>query len=85
MSSLTAPGSVTFMARSPGLEPATIEAVVTVPTFRRADATAGDAGLAAAQKTDARFAVIVIENDAERREGADGRRAVVRRRAASPG
>ncbi len=76
MSSLTAQGSVSVMARSPGLEPATIDAVVTVPTFRRPAQLLETLASLEAQTTDRAFAVIVIENDAERREGAEAARPV---------
>ena len=62
--------SVSIAAKSPGLKPETIEIVVTVPTFRRPRQILETLASLKAQKTTRRFAVIVIENEAEEREGA---------------
>lgn len=61
---------VTIFGRSPGLDAALVEVVVTVPTFRRPDAVLDTLRSVAAQVTERRFAVILIENEAEAREGA---------------
>jgi GT2 family glycosyltransferase len=62
--------SVSLVARSPGLAAETVEAVVTVPTFRRPEQLLATLASLTAQRTRRRFAIIVMENDAERRDGA---------------
>ncbi|MEH6720276.1 MAG: glycosyltransferase [Aurantimonas endophytica] len=57
---------------SPGLSGDDIDVVVTLPTFRRPDHLLRTLASLQAQVTSQRFAVIVIENDAE---GGEGRRA----------
>jgi mRNA-degrading endonuclease toxin of MazEF toxin-antitoxin module len=54
---------------SPGLDAATVSAVAVVPTFRRPAMLAETLASLSAQKTDVRFAVLVVENDAAGREG----------------
>jgi hypothetical protein len=54
---------------SPGLDAAAVSAVAVVPTFRRPAMLAETLASLAAQKTDVRFAVLVVENDAAGREG----------------
>jgi hypothetical protein len=54
---------------SPGLDAAAVSAVAVVPTFRRPAMLAETLASLAAQKTSARFAVLVVENDAAGREG----------------
>lgn len=63
-------GTVSVVARSPGLDPEGVEVVVTVPTFRRPQQILDTLASLKAQKTARRFAVITIENDAEKAEGA---------------
>lgn len=63
-------GPVSIHALSPGLDPAAVEAVVIMPTFRRPDHALSTLQSIAAQRTARRFAVVVMENDAERLEGA---------------
>ncbi|QPC86780.1 glycosyltransferase [Mesorhizobium sp. NBSH29] len=63
-------GSISILARSPGLSPAAIEVVVTLPTFRRPQQLLETLASLGAQKTGRCFAVIVMENEAEAREGA---------------
>lgn len=63
-------GSVSVIARSPGLEPERVEVVVTVPTFRRPRQILETLASLMAQRTARRFAIITIENDAEKAEGA---------------
>lgn len=70
MNSNPSSGSISILARSPGLKPETIEVVVTVPTFRRPQQLLETMASLRAQQTTRRFAVIVMENDAEAREGA---------------
>jgi len=62
--------SVSIAGRSPALAAEAVEAVVTVPTFRRPRQLLATLDSLAAQKTARRFAVIVMENEAEAREGA---------------
>jgi GT2 family glycosyltransferase len=70
MNSLPINGPVSIAGRSPGLDPDMIETVVTVPTFRRPQQLLATLASLQAQRTGRRFAVIVIENEAEKREGA---------------
>jgi hypothetical protein len=61
---------VSIAGRSPGLAAETVEAVVTLPTFRRPQQVLATLASLMAQQTGRRFAVIVTENEAEAREGA---------------
>lgn len=63
------PHSVTIAGRSPGLVAEAVEIVVTLPTFRRPQQVVATLDSLARQKTTRRFAVIVMENDAEGSEG----------------
>ncbi|TPK92979.1 MULTISPECIES: glycosyltransferase [unclassified Mesorhizobium] len=67
---LPSDASVSIAGRSPGLAAETVEAVVTLPTFKRPKQVLETLASLKAQRTDRRFAVIVMENDAEAREGA---------------
>lgn len=71
MTAITIPlpsdGTVSLHVASPGLDPAAVEAVVTVPTFRRPEQVLLTLASLEAQRTTRRFAVVVMENDAERR------------------
>lgn len=60
---------ISIAARSPGLETDAVEVVVTIPTFRRPEHLLKTLDSIKGQKTDRRFAVIVMENDAEGRAG----------------
>ena len=62
---------ISLVAQSPALDSAAVEVVVTVPTFRRPDHLIRTLDSLAAQETSQVFAIVVIENDAEGREGAD--------------
>ena len=62
--------AVSVVARSPGLKPELVETVVTLPTFKRPGQLMATLDSLAAQRTTRRFAIIVMENEAERREGA---------------
>ncbi|MGB6117250.1 MAG: glycosyltransferase [Mesorhizobium sp.] len=62
--------TVSVVARSPGLDAEGIEAVVTLPTFKRPQQVLATLASLKAQRTSRRFAVIVMENEAEKREGA---------------
>jgi glycosyltransferase involved in cell wall biosynthesis len=63
-------GSVSILARSPGLKPETVQVIVTVPTFRRPAQLLETLASLKAQRTERRFAVIVMENEAGAQEGA---------------
>jgi GT2 family glycosyltransferase len=60
---------ISTVVRSPGLEAGAIEIVVTVPTFRRPKQLLDTLASLQHQETSRRFAVIVIENEADAREG----------------
>lgn len=59
----------TIEVRSPGLAAEAIDCVVVMPTFRRPDHLLATLRSILAQNTARRFAVIVVENEAEKREG----------------
>ncbi len=63
-------GSISIVAQSPGLEPEKIDVVVTLPTFKRPEHLLKTLASLKAQVTNRRFAIIVMENEAEKREGA---------------
>ncbi|UCI25762.1 glycosyltransferase family 2 protein [Mesorhizobium sp. B2-8-5] len=67
---LPSDASVSIAGRSPGLAAETVEVVVTLPTFKRPKQVLETLASLKAQRTDRRFAVIVMENEAEAREGA---------------
>ncbi|RWO61656.1 MAG: glycosyltransferase [Mesorhizobium sp.] len=67
---LPSDGSVSIAGRSPGLVAAAVEAVVTLPTFKRPEQLLATLASLKAQETGIRFAIIVIENEAEARAGA---------------
>ncbi|TPI14274.1 glycosyltransferase [Mesorhizobium sp. B4-1-1] len=67
---LPSDASVSIAGRSPGLAAGTVEAVVTLPTFKRPKQVLETLASIKAQRTGRRFAVIVMENEAEAREGA---------------
>ncbi|TIM23632.1 MAG: glycosyltransferase family 2 protein, partial [Mesorhizobium sp.] len=62
--------SVSIAGRSPGLVTTAVEAVVTLPTFKRPEQLLATLASLKAQQTGRRFAIIVIENEAEARAGA---------------
>ena len=62
--------TISLVAQTPGLDTAGVEVVVTVPTFRRPDHLIATLDSIATQVTARRVAVIVIENEADQREGA---------------
>lgn len=64
------PDNISIVGTSPALQPETFDAVVTLPTFRRPQQVIETLDSLATQKTGRRFAVIVMENDADAREGA---------------
>ncbi|MBZ9739234.1 MULTISPECIES: glycosyltransferase family 2 protein [unclassified Mesorhizobium] len=63
-------GSVSIAGRSPRLDVEAVEAIVTLPTFKRPQQVLETLASLRAQQTGRRFAVIVMENEAEAREGA---------------
>lgn len=63
-------GTISIVARSPRLDTGAVDVVVTVPTFRRPDQVLATLASIRGQKTAIRFAIILIENDAEERAGA---------------
>ena len=67
---LPSDGTVSIVGRSAGLAAETVEAVVTLPTFKRPEQVLETLASLKAQKTGRRFAVIVMENEAEARAGA---------------
>jgi glycosyltransferase involved in cell wall biosynthesis len=66
--------NISILAASPGLDRATVEVVVTLPTFRRPEPLLATLTSLNAQQTKRRFAVIVMENDAEGLAGANAAR-----------
>jgi glycosyltransferase involved in cell wall biosynthesis len=63
-------GNITIVAQSPGLRPEAIDVVVTLPTFKRPEHLLKTLVSLKAQVTTRRFAIVVIENETEKREGA---------------
>ncbi|RCS24661.1 glycosyltransferase [Phyllobacterium salinisoli] len=64
------PDNITVLAQSPRLRADKVEVVVTIPTFRRPEHLLKTVQSVKAQVTGRRFAIIVMENDAEGQEGA---------------
>ncbi|RVC00862.1 glycosyltransferase, partial [Mesorhizobium sp. M7A.F.Ca.AU.001.01.1.1] len=67
---LPSDGSVSVAGRTPRLDVEAVEAVVTLPTFKRPEQVLETLASLRAQQTGRRFAVIVMENEAEARAGA---------------
>jgi GT2 family glycosyltransferase len=67
---LPSDGSVSIAGGSPRLDVEAIDAVVTLPTFKRPEQVLETLASLRAQQTGRRFAVIVMENEAEARAGA---------------
>ncbi len=63
--------NISVVAQSPDLEPQSIDVVVTLPTFKRPEHLLKTLASLKAQFTKRRFAIIVMENEAEKREGAE--------------
>ncbi|MGH6761854.1 MAG: glycosyltransferase family 2 protein [Phyllobacterium sp.] len=63
--------NITVVTRSPGLKPAEIEVVIILPTFKRPDHLLLTLESLRKQVTKRPFAVIVMDNEAELREGAN--------------
>ncbi|RWB68687.1 glycosyltransferase [Mesorhizobium sp.] len=68
---LPSDASVSIAGRSPGLAAESVEAVVTLPTFKRPQQLLETLASLSRQRTGRAFAVIIIENEAEAREGAE--------------
>jgi len=64
------PDHIQVIAKTPKLRFDEVEVVVTLPTFRRPEHVIRTLDTLNAQVTSRRFAVVVIENEAEDREGA---------------
>ncbi|KXO74047.1 glycosyltransferase family 2 protein [Brucella anthropi] len=64
------PSHIEVIAKTPGLRFDEVEVVVTLPTFRRPEHVIRTLDTLNAQVTNRCFAVVVIENEAEDREGA---------------
>ena len=63
--------NITVVARSPGLSRDSIEIAVTLPTYKRPEQLLATIESVMAQATARKFALVVMENDAERHAGAD--------------
>lgn len=63
--------NISVLARTPGLRTDEVEVVVTTPTFKRPDHLMLTLNSVRAQVTKRKFAVIIMENEAEKREGAE--------------
>ncbi len=70
MNSLPSDSSVSIAGRSAGLVAEAVDVVVTLPTFKRPEQVLETLASLKAQETSRRFAVIVMENEAEARAGA---------------
>lgn len=70
MNSMPTDGAISLAGKTPGLDYASVEAVVTVPTFKRPQQLLATLDSLRAQQTKRRFALIVMENEAEARAGA---------------
>ena len=63
--------NISVVTQSPGLKPETIDVVVTLPTFKRPEHLLKTLVSLKAQVTARRFAIVVMENETEKREGAE--------------
>lgn len=63
--------NITVVARSPGLSAESVEIAVTLPTYKRPEQLLATIESVMAQSTARKFALVVMENDAERHAGAD--------------
>jgi GT2 family glycosyltransferase len=64
----------TLVARSPALDAGAVDTVITLPTFKRPDHLLRTLESLRAQRTRLRFAIVVMDNDAEGLEGAEAAR-----------
>lgn len=76
---LTEQDNITIVTRSPDLAPESVDIVVTLPTFKRPEHLLKTLASLKAQVTGRRFAIIVMENEAEKREGAEAARPLFER------
>ena len=63
--------TITIEAISPGLDCEAVEVAITIPTFRRPQQVLDTLASISAQRTSRRFAIVLIENDAEGRQGVE--------------
>ncbi len=70
-------GEISVVCQSRNLDAAAVEIVITVPTFKRPDWLMRTLASLKGQKTSRNFAVIVIENEADGREGAEAAAALI--------
>lgn len=68
--------TVSVVAQSPQLDPALIDVVVTIPTFKRPEHVLLTLNSVVAQKTNRKFAIILIENDADGLQGVSATKAL---------
>ena len=61
--------NITIVAQSPGLNPDEVDVVVTIPTFKRPEHVLDTLASVRDQLTSRRYAVIVMDNDAEGLQG----------------
>jgi glycosyltransferase involved in cell wall biosynthesis len=66
---LALPDHIELVTQTPGLALDAVTVVVTVPTFRRPVHLLKTLASLAAQRTDRRFAVVLVDNDSDGREG----------------
>lgn len=71
MTNLDLQANISIVTQSPDLQPELIDVVVTLPTFRRPEHLLKTLASLKVQVSRRRFAIIVMENDAEKREGAE--------------
>ncbi|MCC0028813.1 MAG: glycosyltransferase family 2 protein [Brucellaceae bacterium] len=72
---VTTHAEITHVARSPGLDTGSVDTVVILPTYKRPGHLIDTLNSLAAQTTARRFAVIVMDNDADGLEGASAAKA----------
>lgn len=63
--------NISLVAQSPGLDTQAVQVAITIPTFRRPDHVIRTLQSVAAQVTDRQFAIVLIENEADERAGAN--------------
>ncbi|MEO5758718.1 MAG: glycosyltransferase [Mesorhizobium sp.] len=71
MLALPSDASISIAGRSGGLVSGDVDVVVTLPTFKRPEQLLATLASLRAQETTRRFAVVVMENEAEARAGAE--------------
>ncbi len=63
--------NISLVAQTPGLDCETVEIAITIPTFKRPNHLLRTLGSIAKQRTSRKTAIVLIENEAELREGAE--------------